>query len=212
MWDCRYKVSVIIPVFNQEGLIIRALNSIPDARYIQIIIIDDGSTDNTLENIHTWIDAHEKRLNDIQIYSHIKNKGVGAAVNLGYNAAEGEYVVLLGSDDYFYPEEFVECINKHLDGTDLVYFNAKINNGDEWDLNEESKDVLYGSYRFTKKEFLGENRCDDIRYGEDGTLWNRLKTLPHTEKFTHICVKHYNHPREGSITDLHNKERKKAKD
>lgn len=201
----RYKITVIVPVYNQQNLITRALNSIPKSNNIQIIIINDGSEDNTLQEIYRWWRKKENEFRVVELVNQ-EHKGVGAAVNQGYDLAEGEYVVLLGSDDYFYTEVFEEC-TKQLDGTDIVYFNAKINNGDVWDLNEDSADLLCGSYRFTKMKLIGEDRCEDIGWGEDRTLWDKIKTKPYTCKFTHLTVKHYNHPREGSVTDLHNKEK-----
>lgn len=202
MKESLYKVTVIIPVYNQEHLITRALDSIPNREDIEIIVIDDGSTDNSRENAINW--TIEKHRANVTIPNKREHKGIAFTVNQGYDLAEGEYIVLLGSDDYFYTDKFEECINE-LDGTDIVYFNAIVNIGKEWDLNEESADLLCGSYRFTKRTLIGDDRCDNKQWGEDRTLWDKIKEKPHTKKFTHIPVKHYNHPRENSISDLHDR-------
>jgi len=202
-----YKVTVIVPVYNQEKLIKRALNSIPKGNDIQIIVVNDGSEDDTFHEIYKWWRRKENEFRILTVVNQ-PHLGVAAAVNQGYDIAEGEYIVLLGSDDYFYQKAFRECM-KQLNGTDIVYFNAEVNSGDIWDLNEDSADLLCGSYRFTKRELIGNDRCDNTNWGEDRTLWDKIKAKPHTRKFTHLVVKHYNHPREGSITDLHNKEEKK---
>lgn len=199
----RYKVSVIVPVYNQQKLITRALNSIPNRDDIQIIVINDGSEDKTSHAVYKWWKEEGNKARNVTFVNK-DHEGVGAAVNQGYDLAEGEYVVLLGSDDYFFTDKF-EGIMAYLDGTDLVYFNAEVNNGDIWDLNEESADWMCGSYRFTKMSLIGEDRCENWKYGEDRSLWNKIKIKPHTTKYTHICIKHYNHPREGSVTDKHNK-------
>ena len=193
------KITVGIPVFNQENLVIRALESIPANNDIEIIVIDDGSTDNTWNNLLNYQKEHPEQ-NVVLLYNEV-NKKVGYTVNRIYDNATGEYVVLLGSDDYFYSKEF-EKIIKELDGTDLVYFDVQVNNGDIWCLTEESKKELCGSYKFMKRSFIGEVRCPELITAEDVPFYKKLLDKNPTEKFTHLVVKHYNHPRDGSLTDL----------
>ena len=194
-------VTVIIPVFNQEKLIIRAIESIPARDDIEIIVIDDGSTDKTWKTIQEYRDNQTKYKNLILLYNK-KNQGVAHAVNKGYDYAKGEYVVCLGSDDYFYTDLFEQAL-KELDGTDLIYFDMKINNGDIWEINNDSKMVLVGSVKFIRREFMDDTRCPECyRSGEDKFFYWRLLEKKPTEKFTHIPLKHYNHPREGSLTNL----------
>ena len=195
------KVSVIIPVYNQENLIIKAIDSIPKRDDIEIIVIDDGSTDNTWNSLMEYRSNHEYYFNLIFLYN-TENKGVAYTVNKGYNYATGEYVVLLGSDDYFNSDKFEEII-EYLDGTDLVYFNLEINNGDIWRLTPKNKTGLCGSVKFMRKDFIGDTRCpEDKKAGEDYYFYKELLKKNPTEKFTDITVKHYNYPREGSLTDL----------
>lgn len=193
------KISVIIPCWNQEELVIRAINSIPKRDDIEIIVIEDGSTDNTWKNLFLY--KKFQRENMILLKNN-SNKGVGYTVNKGLDIAAGEYVVLLGSDDYFYTEEFIKALDE-LDGTDLVYFNVKVNNGDIWELNQDSKHVLVGSFKFMRNAFIANTRCDESRKsGEDISFYKELLSKKPTEKFITNVVKHYNHPREGSLTDL----------
>ena len=195
------KISVIIPVYNQEELVIRAIENIPKRDDIEIIVIDDGSEDNTWSNLIKYREEHPELFNLILLYNE-ENKGVAYTVNRGYDCAKGEYIVLLGSDDYFYTEEFEKIMNE-LDGTDLVYFDMRVNNGDVWEINEESKTVLCGSVKFMRKDFVGNTRCPEEKVsGEDKPFYNELLAKKPTEKFTHLVVKHYNHPRNGSLTDL----------
>ena len=194
------KISVIIPCFNQEELVIRAIDSIPKRDDIEIIVIDDGSDDGTWNSLQEYYNSHLD-MENLFLVKNDENKGVGYTVNRGYDLAKGEYVILLGSDDYFYTDKFEEIIPK-LDGTDLVYFDMKINNGDVWEINNDSKMILVGSVKFMRREFLDDIRCDEIKSGEDKYFYWRLLEKKPTEKFTHIVLKHYNHPREGSLTDL----------
>jgi glycosyltransferase involved in cell wall biosynthesis len=194
------KVSVIIPVYNQEKLVIKAIESIPKRSDIEIIVIDDGSTDNTWNNLLKYLQQDEEHLNFILLYND-ENKGVAYTVNKGYDNANGEYVVLLGSDDYFYTDKF-EQILKQLDGTDLIYFNLEVNNGDVWRLTPENKSILCGSVKFMRKEFIGDTRCNiEKRVAEDDEFYQELLKKKPTEKFTNITAKHYNFPRKGSLVN-----------
>ena len=119
------KVSVIVPVFNQEELVIKALESIPQRDDVEIIIIDDGSTDNTWNKLMEYRLERLGNKNIILLYNE-DNKGVAYTINKGYDNASGEYVVLLGSDDYFYTVAFEQAMDK-LDGTDFIFFQTTNN-------------------------------------------------------------------------------------
>lgn len=194
------KVSVIIPVFNQQNLIIKAIESIPKRSDIEIIVIDDGSTDRTWDNLLKYL-GDNANPNFVLLYNE-ENMGVAYTVNKGYDNANGEYVVLLGSDDYFYTDKFEQAL-KELDGTDLIYFNLQINNGDVWRISEANKDFYCGSVKFMKNSFIGNTRCpEEKRQAEDRVFYNELLKKNPTEKFTDITLKHYNFPRLNSLTDL----------
>lgn len=195
------KISVIIPCYNQQDLVTKAMDSIPKRDDIEIIVIDDGSIDNTWDSLMEYRRQHEDIINLIYLYNE-ENKGVAYTVNRGYDVAKGEYIVLLGSDDYFYTDKFEEIISE-LDGTDLVYFDLKVNNGDVWDVSDDSKYALCGSVKFMRRDFVNKTRCPENKiWGEDVDFFNELLAKDPTEKFTHIIVKHYNYPRSGSLTDL----------
>lgn len=191
------KVSVVIPVYNQESLIERAIRSIPRRDDIEIIVVDDGSTDDTRNKLVT-IGMELNDPNFIVLHNR-RNMGVGYTVNRGLDIADGEYIVLLGSDDYFYTDEFLKAMEQ-LDGTDLVYFDLKVNDGSIFKLTEESKRNLCGSTKFMRKEFVGDTRNPDIRQGEDWFFYDELLKKNPTERFTNLLVKHYNFPRKGSLT------------
>lgn len=91
-------VSVIIPAFNASETIISCLNSVILQTYsnIEIIIIDDGSTDNTLDIVKEYKEI--ENITNLQIVSQI-NSGPSAARNLGIKMATGEFIAFLDSDD-----------------------------------------------------------------------------------------------------------------
>src|SRR5688572_16056491 len=91
--------SVVIPAYNRAGLIERAIKSILLQSYtnVEIIVVDDGSTDNTKEVVSRFNHANLK-------YIYQENRERGAARNNGVKNAHGAYVVFLDSDDFLYPE------------------------------------------------------------------------------------------------------------
>jgi glycosyltransferase involved in cell wall biosynthesis len=196
------KLSIIVPVFNQEKLVIRALESIPKINDIEVIVIDDGSTDNTWNNLLNYRNKYLEVQDIVLLYNKI-NKGVGYTVNRGLDNANGEYIVLLGSDDYF-TSNFEDSL-KLLDGTDLIYFNLMDNKNKIWIVNEETKNILVGSVKFMRREFIENTRNPEIRAREDAYFYQDLMKKKPTEKFTGIVLKHYNFPRKNSLSWLSEK-------
>ena len=195
----KYKLTIIVPVYNQEELVLRALNSIPKRDDIEVLIINDASTDNTLEVANKWIEDNKDV--DARIISHEINLGLGEAKNTGFDNALGEYINQLDSDDYLYTDEYNKVVDM-LDGEDMIYINLQANDGSIFDVTEASQhDLCGGPARFIRKEFLGDTRCPAIRATEDFYLNEALQKKEHTDKFTRIVAYHYNFPREGSLYD-----------
>ena len=189
------KVSVIIPTYNQEVLLSRAVASLPLDEDIEVIIIDDGSTDDTWQ-VAKELATHPK----ITAYHLLLNQGVSVARNLGIDKAQGEYLFMLDSDDYVYTKKFIQAL-QFLDGTDLVYYNLKTNTGKLLKLQPNSKMALCGTTKFMRKDFVEKNRYPVGRnVGEDWQFYMELLKKKPTERFTNLVVTHYNYPREGSLT------------
>jgi len=119
-------ISVIIPSYNHEKYIQRCIDSVvnqscPDW---ELIIIDDGSKDNSNEIIASYVD---KRI------THIKQENSGAhnAINKGLTLATGEYLTILNSDDEFHPLRFEMCINTFEQDANIDFISTWINIVDE---------------------------------------------------------------------------------
>lgn len=110
------KLSVIVPVYNVEKFLARCLDSIlaQTLSDIEIICIDDGSPDNSIEILNRYSSA-DKRITVIRQ----ENRGLGGARNSGINAATGEYIGFVDSDDYL-----------DLDFFEKLYCAAKKNDAD----------------------------------------------------------------------------------
>lgn len=100
----KYLVSIILPVYNVERFLEKCLNSIINQTYknIEIITVNDGSTDNSLQVIEKTL-LKEPRLKLI----NIENQGVSIARNTGIKAATGDFLVFVDSDDYI-ENDFIE--------------------------------------------------------------------------------------------------------
>lgn len=124
-------ISIIIPVYNTEKYLKECVESVLAQTYkkIEIILIDDGSTDNSY-NICKKLSVNNKEYS-IKII-HIENSGVSKARNIGIKHAKGEYLCFLDSDDYLdddYLEIMFNTLNKGK--VDIVFSNYKIDYGNK---------------------------------------------------------------------------------
>lgn len=111
MEEYKYFVSIIIPCFNAEKTIIRTLNSIANQTIngYQVIIVDDGSTDNTEKIVMNYIKGKNNFL-----YIKQLNKGVSMARNNGIINAEGRYISFLDADDIYHPQ-YLELLCREME-------------------------------------------------------------------------------------------------
>ena len=123
------KVSIIVPCYNGEKTIDRCIGSIYRQSYstIELIVVDDGSTDNSKEKILAWNPRFLEKRYELK-YFYQENKGPGSAVNAGLKLISGEYISLLDADDEYLPksvEERVQYLQKNED-VDVVRSNGWI--------------------------------------------------------------------------------------
>lgn len=104
-------VSVVIPTFNRAHLILRALESVKRQSYrpLDVIVADDGSTDDTERVVTDWIDQHAGDGFAISYWKQ-PNQGGNVARNFGIDRARGEYVAFLDSDDGWHPEKLAKQV------------------------------------------------------------------------------------------------------
>lgn len=151
------KVSVIVPVYNVEKYVAKCLDSLlaQTLKEIEIIIVDDGSKDNSSEIIQRYAEKYP----NIFVYRK-ENGGLSDARNYGMKYAKGEYIGFVDSDDYVEPDMY-----------ELLYNKAKEENSVVVECN------LYHDYEGQKQDIeIGEtyhDKKDLIMYGRS-VVWNKI--------------------------------------
>ena len=115
-------VSIISPVYNGEKYIVNFLNSVLNQTYnkIELIIINDGSTDSTESIIEHYKVKFKEKNYELKYVKQSENKGQAAAINVGLKLFQGVYMMWMDSDDILYPNAIQEKVdflrkNKELD-------------------------------------------------------------------------------------------------
>ena len=121
-------ISVIVPVYNVESYVAECIESIQNQTYmnLEIILVNDGSTDASGDICDKYA-AYDERIQVI----HKENAGVSAARNTGIEAANGDYIGFVDSDDYIAPtmyEDMLKLMAEH--DLDIIECTAFRNNGD----------------------------------------------------------------------------------
>jgi len=160
-------ISIIIPSYNRASTIANAVNSILNQTFSnwELIIVDDGSTDNTQNIVKSYSD---ERI----FYYYQTNQGVCTARNYGASVASGEYLVFLDSDDYVttnWLQDFYDEIQKS--GATIVCCNSIVKSINAVDHIA----FLAGNFTVKKELFLKAGKYDEnLKFGENTELKWRL--------------------------------------
>ena len=167
------KISIIIPVYNKEKYLKKCLKSILNQTYknLEIIIIDDKSTDKSLEIINSFKNTDKR----IKVYTH-KHSNISSIRNYGLKKVTGSYVLFIDSDDY---------IEKNM--IEILYENLKIAHADISICNYNNKD--------SEKNFIFDsntalNLLFNNKRGIGFGLWNKLisKDILTNQKFNNYKI------------------------
>lgn len=157
------KVSIVVTVYNAEKYICRCIDSILNQTYknFEVILVDDGSSDNSLEILKGYA------LKDIRLkVISQKNSGPSSARNKGILAARGEYLTFIDIDDYIHKDYLSVLYNEIKKGLDLVFIGyTDISRYGVVDLN----DFYNENIELNKKRVI-----ENIFKGVGGTLWSKI--------------------------------------
>ena len=173
--------SIIIPSFNRAHIINRAIKGILEQTFqdFEILIVDDGSTDNTKAILHEYS-------NDIRVhYIYQQNAGVCSARNTGAKATTGDYLIFLDTDDFVEKSWLQDFYDLAIQNKDLLFCSIKIvkPNSSEYlvsalDPYKNGKikgSSITGSWALKKDVFFKVGMFDEnIKYGENIELRFRL--------------------------------------
>lgn len=181
MKGCQTLVSVIIPTYNRKDFVVNAIDSCLNQTYnnIEIIVIDDGSTDGTKDII-------SEINNEVVDYTWQSNGGVSSARNTGVRKSNGEYIVFLDSDDKLYPnfiERALSEIKSRGEECGAVYTSARLYNSGEFE-----KKISVPNRVLTKKDLLTNNEIGGmsgklVKTDVFDTVGYFDEDLPHSEDF-----------------------------
>ena len=164
-------VSFILPVYNVEPYLPQALDSLlaQTMKHIEIICVDDGSTDNSLEILR----GYEEKDPRVKVFTQ-KNQYAGVARNHGLSKATGEYVCFLDSDDFFAENLAAEAyFAAKVERADLVLFDAAIYNN----ITKEYEQVggLLNKRCAPEKQPFNRNDCPNTLFQITSPCpWNKL--------------------------------------
>lgn len=216
-------VSVIIPVYNVEKYLEKCLDSVINQTFqdLEIICINDGSTDNSLQILEEYSQKDERI-----IIINQNNKGLSGARNSGLKVAKGEYIYFLDSDDWIKNNLLEKCYTKMIEldvdvlvfGTYNVYSNFIIENKRKISnfikkynikaLYFEDNPLIYTQSctawtKFFKKNFLDNNNLhfeEEVRFSEDAVFWMQLLYCNPKIGLLDECLYYYRIKRSDALT------------
>jgi glycosyltransferase involved in cell wall biosynthesis len=172
----RFLTSVIIPVFNEEKTISNVIERIPNHHQYEIIIVDDGSTDNSVKKI---IEIPNR---DIKIIKHEQNQGYGAAILTGVNNATGDIIVTLDSDGQHNPEEIPHLLKPIISNRADVVIGSRYKGKCQYKMPLYTRVGEYFVHVFLKLLFLQtvyDNQCGFRAFRKE--LKSLLRNMRYTD-------------------------------
>lgn len=188
-------LSIVIPVYNEEATIetlVERVLAAPIELDKELIVVDDGSTDGTLDRLERF-----DRENGIRVVRHARNRGKGAALRSGFRVAQQDLIIVQDADLEYDPRDYRQLLQPLLDGKAEVVFGSRFAVGgaqralDFWSasINRfvtrlsnrltglDLTDVETG-YKVLKRDVLKRLRIEEDRFGIDPELTAKIARLP----------------------------------
>jgi glycosyltransferase involved in cell wall biosynthesis len=121
------KLSIIVPAFNEEALVGPLLEKVaalvlPAGTEKEIVVVDDGSSDGTVDRIREI----EAKVSEMRLIVHERNRGKGAAVRTGFEAASGDVMIVQDADLEYDPEDISKVALPVIEGDEQVVYGSRI--------------------------------------------------------------------------------------
>lgn len=172
-------ISIIVPVYNVEAYLKECLNSLLNQDFngeYEIICVNDGSTDNSIEILKEY-----EKTDDKIVLVDQKNKGLSGARNTGFKNAKGKYIMFLDSDDYLKHNKVISLLYEEVEKNSLDFVVADF----EYDYEDKSK-----NYRIQRSESIKNKVINGREFFDLGiktksimsVVWNKLYRRDFLEK------------------------------
>lgn len=166
MVNMKYKVSVIVPIYNVERFITRCVETLMEQTLpeVEFIFVNDATPDNSWNILNEVLKKYPARCSDVILLEHDLNKGLPAARNTGLGIAHGEYIFHCDSDDFVEPDMLETLYNEALkNDADIVWC--------DWFLSFEKSERYMKQPSFTNaKDALKAMLGGGMKYN----VWNKL--------------------------------------
>jgi len=175
-------VSIVIPAYNAEKTVIETLESVINQVYknIEVIVINDGSTDNTFNIVQEFASAHS----NIKVFSK-SNEGLPETRNYGFQYVSGEYLVFLDADDLLDATYVSSCIKEYHNNSqlDIVHTQTQLFERETGVLQSEdySKEAILRTNCFTATAMMKSSNFKaiglydtNLKFAEDWEMWIRM--------------------------------------
>ncbi|RJP46612.1 MAG: glycosyltransferase [Armatimonadetes bacterium] len=199
-------VSIIMPVYNTANFLVEAIESIINQTYqnFELIIINDASTDNSLEIIKKYQKKFSKKIKVIDLKNNL-NRGGDSCANQGIKIAQGKYIARMDADDVAHPKRFEKQISFLEKNPDifLVGSNAYVINkrgkiiGEK--IEPQKNEEIYKNYLTfhplihpsctLRRQLKTHNFCYEIKYSANNDYYTFFKLICLGYKFTNLPEK-----------------------
>jgi len=188
------KISFLSPAYNSAQWIKTMLDSIPKEYAYEILVCDDGSTDQTLKICYEY----QKQCPQLKIIRNESNLGASESYNRLIQKATGDYVAIIDSDDKYLPE--IRDVLVQINGDYDVYFYNMITREGRLIRKLPTDGHLWpGQFKIIRRSFIGDAKFTTRKDFAGDWNFNKKPLC----KYTNINAYWFNYPRPNSVSDLH---------
>src|SRR5579872_7512890 len=181
------KLSIVIPVFNEEKTIQPVLEKLSSVSLLpgvqkEVIIVEDGSKDQTVKKIKEFLSLHKKE--PFFFYQHEKNRGKGQAVRTGIEKATGEYIIIQDADLEYNPDDIARLLKEVIEKKAEVVYGTRLKRLPHFEKEEKSGRFLL---HYVGNKFL--SLVTSLLYGQWVTDMETCYKLFPKKALQHVVIK-----------------------